>query len=117
VVSESQGVTVNWTNAVPESYVRVTGYSLSLDQSGKFAAGASFFCTANAGPGGSGQFTVPPPVLLSLPVSPASGSAMPSALLGIASLSARQRLLAVRGLDVGFSQTSDQVMKNVTYSP
>jgi hypothetical protein len=115
-VSESQGVTVNWTNAAPDGYVRVMGYSFSLDQNGNFAAGASFFCTANAGSGRTGQFTVPPPVLLSLPVSAASSSA-PSGFLGIGSQAAPEPLPVTRGLDVGFAQTSVQLIQNVTYTP
>jgi hypothetical protein len=99
-VSESQGVTVNWTNAAPDGYVRVTGYSFSVDQSGNFAAGAVFFCTTDPGQGGTGQFTVPSPVLLSLPVSTASSSASPTGVLGIGSQTARLPLPATRGLDV-----------------
>jgi uncharacterized protein (TIGR03437 family) len=116
-VSESQGVTVNWTNAAPGGYVGVTGYSFSLDQSGKLAAGARFFCTANPGEGGTGQFTVPLPVLLSLPVSPASGSASPSGYLGITSQTVHLPLPSTRGLDVGFGQSLVQIMQNVTYAP
>jgi uncharacterized protein (TIGR03437 family) len=117
-VSESQGVTVNWTNASPGGYVRVTGYSFSLDQSGNLAAGARFFCTANPGQGGTGQFTVPPPVLLSLPIS-ASGSASPSGSLGIISQSAPfpVPVTLTRGLDAGSAQTSFGVIQNVTYTP
>jgi uncharacterized protein (TIGR03437 family) len=116
-VSESQGVTVNWTNASPGGYVRVTGYSFSLDQSGNLAAGVRFFCTANPGQGETGQFTVPPPVLLSLPIS-ASGSASPSGSLGIISQSAPYPVPVTftRGLDVGSAQASFGVMQNVTYT-
>jgi uncharacterized protein (TIGR03437 family) len=116
-VSESQGVTVNWTHAAPDGYVRVTGYSFSLDQSGNFSAGAAFFCTANPGQGGTGHFTVPSPVLLSLPVSLASGSASPTGSLGISSQTARLPIPSTRGLDVGFGQSSVQIMQNVTYTP
>jgi hypothetical protein len=116
-VSESQGVTVNWTNAASGGYVGVTGYSFSLDQSGKPAAGARFFCTADPGQGGTGQFTVPPPVLLSLPVSPASGSASPSGYLGISSQTTRLPMPSTHGLDVGFGQSSVQIMQSVTYAP
>jgi uncharacterized protein (TIGR03437 family) len=116
-VSESQGVTVNWTNAAPDGYVRVTGYSFSVAQSGNLAAGAAFFCTANPGQGGAGQFTVPPPVLLSLPVSPASSLVSSNGFLGIGSQAARVPLAPARGLDVGFAQGSMQIMQSVTYAP
>jgi hypothetical protein len=115
-VSESQGVTLNWTNAAPGGYVRVTGYSFSVDQSGNLSAGAAFFCTANPGQGGTGQFTVPPAVLLSLPVSPTSGSASPTGSLGISSQTARLPLPSTRGLEVGFGQSSLQIMQNVAYT-
>jgi hypothetical protein len=95
----------------------VTGYSFSADQSGNFAAGAVFFCMADPGQGGTGQFTVPPLVLLSLPVSPASSSASPAGVLGIGSQTARLPLPATRGLDVGFAQSSVQIMQSVTYAP
>jgi uncharacterized protein (TIGR03437 family) len=117
-VSELQGVTVKWTNASPDGYVRVTGYSFSLDQSGNFAAGARFFCTANPGQGGTGQFTVPPPVLLSLPVS-ASGSVSPSGSLGVISQSAPfpVPVTLTRGLDAGYAHSTFEIMQNVTYTP
>ena len=92
--------------------------SLSVDQNGNLGARASFYCTARAGSNGTGQFSIPPPVLLSLPVSAASNSATPSGFLGIgSSQSPSDPLGAVRGIDVGFTRASLQIMKNVTYVP
>ena len=115
-VSESQGVSVNWTNAVPNGYVQVTGSSFSVDQNGNLGAGASFYCTANAGSNGTGQFSIPRPVLLSLPLSP-SHSSKPSSFLGIvSSRTPSDQFGTVRGIDVSLAHTSVQIMQNVTYA-
>jgi hypothetical protein len=77
-------------------------------------AGAIFYCTARAGSNGAGQFTVPPPVLLSLPVSAVAQSPTPSGFLGIASQTASEFGFA-RGIDVGFALGSVEIMRNVNY--
>jgi len=116
-VRESQGITVNWTNAAPNGYVRVVGYSLAPDANGNPGAGASFFCTANAGANGTGQFAVPPAVLLSLPLTADSNAAMPTGFLGVSSTQLpSDRMPPVRGIDVGFARVTKQVLKNVTYA-
>lgn len=117
-VSESQGVTVNWTNAIPNGYVGVTGYSFALDQNNNFTAGAVFTCRADAGSNGTGSFFVPPPVLLSLPVSSTSGGsgpAIPSGYLGISSETAAQSCTAPH-IDVCTALASVLVEKTVTYT-
>jgi hypothetical protein len=115
-VKESQGVTVSWSGAVPNGYVNITGSSLSVDAGGTFGAGASFFCTANAGPAGAGEFSVPPAVLSKLPLTTTPNSATPSGLLGI---STSQRpsdpFGSVRGIDTAIVYTSLQLQRNVSY--
>lgn len=70
-VTRSQGVTVTWSGGDPNSYVQITGSSVSSatanGANGIVAAG--FFCYA---PIGAGTFTAPPYVLLGLP--PGTGS-------------------------------------------
>jgi hypothetical protein len=115
-VSVSQGLKVAWSNAVPNGWLRISGYSLSTDQNGKPGVGASFFCTADAGPNGSGDFTIPPAVLISLPLSRPSSASVPAGFLGIAGTrTPSDALSGIRGIDVGFVSTSWQVAQNVTY--
>jgi len=112
-VSESQGVTVTWTNAIPNGYVGITGYSLALDQNNNFTAEAMFTCKASAGSNGAGSFFIPPPVLLNLPVTVAS-SPIPG-YLGITSETAAQACTAPH-IDVCMAIASAQVQKTVTYT-
>jgi uncharacterized protein (TIGR03437 family) len=105
-VSESQGITVNWTGA--GGSLTVTGYSFVPDQNGNAGVGARFYCAPSAGSGGSGQFAVPSYVLLSLP---AAGG-----FLGITSTrSPSDGVAAIRGIDAGIAGASMQILKNVTY--
>ena len=114
-VSESQGVTVNWTNAVSGGYVTVTGYSFSLGQSGSLGAGARFYCTAPAGSNGAGQFSIPSYVLQSLPVT-AAGASTPSGFLGISTQTTAGEIGVVRGIDVASAHGVLQLLQNVTYT-
>jgi hypothetical protein len=61
-VTRSQGVTVDWTGG-GNGFVEISGGSIATSASGTFDA--SFTCNAAAG---AGTFTVPPSVLLALPV-------------------------------------------------
>ena len=65
-VTRANGLNITWTGGVPNTYVAITGTSLS----GSTAVGASFTCNA---PVSAGQFMVPSYVLQGLPAS-ASGS-------------------------------------------
>ncbi|MGA2267679.1 MAG: hypothetical protein ABSH44_04330 [Bryobacteraceae bacterium] len=117
-VSESQGVTVNWTNAVPNGYVGITGYSFALDSTGNLSAGVIFVCKANAGSNGVNSFSIPPPVLLSLPLSStssSSGFAIPTGYLGLSSQTAAQTCNAPH-IDVCSAVASVLVEKTVTYT-
>jgi uncharacterized protein (TIGR03437 family) len=115
-ISETQGATVSWTNAVPNGYVTVTGYSFAQDQNGNAGAGARFYCTTPSGPNGTGQFAIPPYVLLSLLLS-GSNSSNPTGFLGIeSSLAPSDPLPAERGIDAGFAHASVQLIQNVAYT-
>ena len=61
-VTRSQGVTVDWTGG-GNGFVEISGGSIATSASGTFDA--SFTCNAAAS---AGTFTVPPSVLLALPV-------------------------------------------------
>ena len=114
-VSESQGVTVNWTGAIPDGYVGITGFSIALGQNGSPAAEALFTCKANAGSNGAGSFLIPPPVLLNLPLSGnIAGSTVPG-YLGLSSQTALQTCTAPH-IDVCTALGSVLVEKTVTYT-
>jgi uncharacterized protein (TIGR03437 family) len=90
-----QGLTISWPNpgAPAGSFVRITGTSAAGIGGGP-VVGATFFCAA---PADAGRFTIPPEVLLSLPISGAG--------VGLSSLAAGLYLAAqtftAPGLDVG----------------
>jgi uncharacterized protein (TIGR03437 family) len=95
-VTRSQGANVTWTGGASGTYVNITGGSTATIN-GKSVT-VTFVCLA---PVAAGQFTVPVPVLLSLPA-------------GTGSLSVgdytNQQLFTATGLDLGllsgYSQTS-----------
>jgi uncharacterized protein (TIGR03437 family) len=101
-VNRSQGVNVTWTGGASGAYVIISGGS-SVIVSGK-AVSASFSCEA---PVSAGQFTVPVPVLLSLPGG--SGS------LGLAT-SIGTQMFTASGLDYGVLSGSMSTAKTVTYN-
>jgi uncharacterized protein (TIGR03437 family) len=113
-VSESQGLTVSWTNAIANGYVGITGFSFGLGASGSSTTGAFFTCKAPAGSNGAGSFSIPPPVLLSLPVSVASNP-IPG-YLGLSSQTADQPCTAPH-IDVCTALASVLVENSVTYTP
>ena len=99
-VTRANGVTVTWTGGDPASTVRITGASSNTDASGNFAV-ATFTCQA---PVSAGSFTVPPPVLLSLP---ASGTTAGYVIPGSLALydDTTPVLLNASGLDYGYVST------------
>jgi uncharacterized protein (TIGR03437 family) len=64
-VNRSQGVTLTWTGGAPNSYVLISGGSSSPQTTSQPVLGAGFFCYA---PVSAGQFTVPSPILLQMPI-------------------------------------------------
>jgi hypothetical protein len=77
--------------------------------------GAIFICTA---PDSAGQFTIPAPVLLTLPVSaviaPIPGISIGTGSLSIASATQPVKFTAT-GLDYSYATTSVSVGKTVNY--
>ncbi len=88
-VVRSAGQTFTWTGGDPDGILNIGGYSSTAD------AGLTFLCRAKAS---AGSFTVPPEVLLSLPVTPAGASATMAYLFGGA---AKTAAFAVSGIDHG----------------
>ena len=64
-VSRSQGVTVTWTGGDPHGYVLISGTSNSAETPSTPVLGAGFVCYAAVS---AGQFTVPAPILLGMPI-------------------------------------------------
>jgi uncharacterized protein (TIGR03437 family) len=116
-IVRANGQLVTWTGGDPSGNVTITGYSIKLgtDPSGKDSVGAFFSCTA---PDSAGQFTIPVPVLLSLPTSsvitPIPGVSIPEGSLSIASATQPVKFTA-SGLNYSIASTSVSVGKSVTY--
>jgi uncharacterized protein (TIGR03437 family) len=104
-VNREQGVQVTWTGGDPSAYVGVYGSSTNLANT----AGASFVCLENAT---AGSFTVPPSVLLALPVS--SGSLESGSFLAVGIFSPPSRF-STAGIDHGFVNSSVQTGKVLPY--
>jgi uncharacterized protein (TIGR03437 family) len=100
-VARGQGVTVNWTGG-GNGFVEIRGGSIATSASGVFDA--TFTC--NAAPG-AGTFTVPPSVLLALPVG--SGS------LSVGNYTLPQNF-AVSGLDFAVAIASATTDIAATYN-
>jgi uncharacterized protein (TIGR03437 family) len=100
-VTRSQGVTVNWTGG-GNGFVQISGGSIATSASGAFDA--TFTCNAAAS---AGTFTVPPSVLLALPLG--SGS------LSVSNYTMPQNF-AVSGLDFAVAIASATTDIAATYN-
>jgi uncharacterized protein (TIGR03437 family) len=100
-VTRSQGVTVNWTNG-GTGYVEIAGGSVSTSGSSVFST--DFVCNA---PASAGTFTVPPSVLLALPVG--------TGALEVGSYTFPQ-LFSVSGLDFAFANAFAMTDIAATYN-
>jgi uncharacterized protein (TIGR03437 family) len=113
-VIRANGQLVTWTGGDPKGIVSITGDSVQLAADNS-AVGAFFTCIA---PDSAGQFTIPAPVLLSLPVSTTITLA-PGVSLNTGSLSVGTSSIPVtftaEGLDYGFAGTSASSSKTVGY--
>jgi hypothetical protein len=99
-ITRANGVNVTWAGADPNSFVVVSGWSLSTP-----GASAGFNCTVSAG---AGQFTVPAVVLLALPPSyiiMEDGQSQPAGNLTVGTVTPPVRFSAT-GLNLGLVTTS-----------
>jgi uncharacterized protein (TIGR03437 family) len=94
-VTRSQGVTVTWKNAAPDSLVQISGFSSA--SYGVDTLATSFTCSA---PSSAGTFTVPPAVLLALPPTAASDGQVSASYLAVSNYTFPQSFSAA-GLDAG----------------
>lgn len=116
-IVRANGQLVTWTGGDPKGIVIISGDSIQLasDPSSGIGVGALFTCTA---PVSAGQFTIPAPVLLSLPASTAITLA-PGVSVDAGSLSVGTASLPVTftatGIDYGFSGSSVTSAKTLGY--
>ena len=107
-ITNSSGVTVNWTGGDPTSYVTISGMSIGRGASGSLYG--YFKCTAAFS---AGTFTVPATVLQALPPSTVIEGASASRLT-VTNTSKAQSFTAA-GIDQGFVQAAFAFSKEVTY--
>jgi hypothetical protein len=116
-IVRANGQLVTWSGGDPNGNVTITGLSFKLgtNANGSDSVGAIFICTA---PDSAGQFTIPAPVLLTLPVSaviaPIPGISIGTGSLSIASATQPVKFTAT-GLDYSYATTSVSVGKTVNY--
>jgi uncharacterized protein (TIGR03437 family) len=116
-VVRANGQLVTWTGGDPNGTVTISGTSIKMgtNANGSDSVGAFFSCTA---PDSDLQFTIPIPVLLSLPVTsviaPIPGVSIPEGTLSISSATPPVKFTAT-GLDFSFGSTSVSVSKSVAY--
>ena len=77
-VTRSQGITLTWQNAAPNSFVQITG--MSSAPSGVISLATSFNCTV---PASAGTFTVPSWVTLALPPTASGAGIVSPAFLAV----------------------------------
>ena len=108
-VNRANGQVVNWTGGDPNGLVQIYGYSLS--ELSERAVTGFFFCLERAS---AGTFTVPSPVLLALPPSPAGSSLTPVGVFGVGAVS-NPREFTAPGIDTGVIVSTNIAVKSVTF--
>jgi uncharacterized protein (TIGR03437 family) len=111
-IDRTAGVTVSWTGGDPASVVSITGLSLNNGSGAGQAVWGYFHCAA---PVSSGTFTVPAPVLLSLPTSSLQEGVSSSTLSIINSTTVQLTTPAIAGVDYTFVRTISNSSKIVEY--
>ena len=110
-VDRTAPFTLTWTGGDPAGYVVIVGTSVTTTMP---ILGTSFICTAQIS---AGKFTIPAPVLLSLPPSriiSAGGISIPTGILGLASFSGLQKFQAP-GLDYAYALSGSIATATITY--
>lgn len=107
-VSRAQGQLVTWTGGDPAGTVMIIGTASTGSASD--SVGATFNCTAKAS---DGQFTIPPAVLLSLPVS-AVVQGVPTGAMILATATNAKSFTA-SGLDIGVALATVEAVKTLNF--
>jgi uncharacterized protein (TIGR03437 family) len=109
-VNRANGQLITWTGGDPSGSVLILGFSSAT--SGGNSVTAGFECIA---PDNAGQFTIPAPVLLALPVTLPGGLGSGSlGYLGVAAEAAVKNFTAT-GLDLGYVTAGSSSAQTVTY--
>ncbi len=115
-IVRSSGLTLTWSGGDPSSYVYILGASANPTASGG-QLGASFYCIAPIAPG---SFTIPPPVLLSLPATSSQEGALGLLLLGtqsspVAFTAPAGTAAGATALNLGFASSESTTGSQVTW--
>jgi uncharacterized protein (TIGR03437 family) len=114
-VTRSNGMTVNWTGGTAGSNVNITGFSLAAVSGSTTDYLVGFFsCQA---PASAGTYTVPPAVLLSLPVSSTLSESGVDISLGFLLLSNSTAPVSftATGLDLGLAEANVETFLYTAY--
>jgi uncharacterized protein (TIGR03437 family) len=107
-INRAQGQEIDWSGAAPDSFVTMTGQSVSFDLATLVGTAGFFTCIA---PGSDSSFTIPPSVLLGIP---ANTPILPGSLT--VSNSVTPVKFTATGLDYGFMDFLRSTSKtSVTY--
>lgn len=109
-VDRSRGVTVRWTGGDPNGYTLITGIGFFYP-SPNLGVASTFTCSERIS---AGRFTVPPVVLLSLPVSGSTFGVVVPGGLTVSSFSPAARFQA-SSLDLGVALSSVAISKNAFF--
>jgi hypothetical protein len=107
-VTPSGGLTVSWSNGNANSFVQISGMALSDDPP---SVEGYFTCSV---PATAGQFTIPPSVLLSLPVSTTSWAYGSVSTLQVSQQTLPQPFAALN-LDLAFVYATVQIECSILY--
>jgi uncharacterized protein (TIGR03437 family) len=113
-VNRASGQLITWTGGDPSGTVQIGGSNVLATNNGNSIVAAVFTCTAQVS---AGQFTIPAPVLLALPVS--SPGALGSANFSLGSLSvgavSALKSFTATGIDFGYLTAITTSSQTVTY--
>jgi uncharacterized protein (TIGR03437 family) len=108
-INRSAGQQITWSNPAANSFVTMSGESITVDLTTQIGAAAFFTCIAN---GSDLQFTIPPSVLLGIP---ASSTQIPIPGSLTVSNSTTPVPFTATGLDYGFLEFATSTSQSVTY--
>jgi uncharacterized protein (TIGR03437 family) len=114
-VTRANGQLITWTGGAAGSTVQIVGSSFVFgsNPNGSDSVGATFSCTAQQS---ALQFTIPAPVLLSLPASIAmsiGGISFPTGSLAVENVVTGT--FTAPGIDYGFTSSNVEISEPVTY--
>jgi uncharacterized protein (TIGR03437 family) len=107
-IDRTQGLTVKWSGGNPASFVNITGSS--INQTGNVTLIGSFTCSERVS---AGQFTVPPFVTLTLPVSASDPPQKPLGTLALWTYTVER--MTIPSVDLAIFSVVLETQKTVPY--